>query len=108
MSTNCNEQEGICEVGMTECNVHGEHHHECCPFKSMIDKLNEAFCDATHEVYVDILKEKIHKAWGTQIEKAAEAVFAAKSTDWMAELSKAKAHHDLKDQIKKILSEGKK
>lgn len=114
MNNNCNNEEEVseCKVEMNECDGHDHdhhhHNHEYCPFKSTILKLDEAFCDAIHEIYVDMLKERIHKTWGNQIEKAAEAVFSAKNAEWMADLSKSKAQHELKDQIKKILSEGKK
>ncbi|MBF0297824.1 MAG: hypothetical protein HQK51_03845 [Oligoflexia bacterium] len=116
MNENCHHShhshtdEDVCEIGMTECQCHvnGGHHHKYCPFQKTIDRLNEAYYDAVHEVYVSILKDKIQKAWGTQVEKAAEALCAEKNTDWMAELSKSKAQHDLKDQMKKILSEEKK
>jgi hypothetical protein len=81
---------------------------ECCPVETSIAMWKSAFCDAMHEVQVDILKKKIQGAWGGPMEKAADAILEAMGTKWQSMLANGKAQVDLREKIVKIWSEGKK
>ena len=80
---------------------------ECCPVETAMEKWSGAFCDAMHEVQVDILKKKIQGAWGPQMEKVADAVLEAMGIKWQSMLATGKAKVDLRDKIIKVFSEGK-
>ena len=80
----------------------------CCPVEKSVEKWGGAFCDAMHQVQVDILKEKIRKAWGPQLDKAGDAVVEAMGVQWQTTLTQAKARVDLKEAIKGIFFGAKK
>lgn len=92
----------------TQKTAHEAKSQDCCPLEMMIEKWSDAFCEAKHQVQVEILKEKIRKAWGAQMEKSADAIIEAKGAEWHAMLTKGKAKMELKDRLKQILNEGKK
>ena len=74
---------------------------DCCPVELAAQKWSASFCQAMTEVQVDILKEKIKKAWGPEMEKVGDAVLEAM-------LKRAKAHVDLRENIKKVFLSGQK
>ncbi|MBF0217135.1 MAG: hypothetical protein HQL30_09105 [Candidatus Omnitrophica bacterium] len=80
---------------------------ECCPVESAIEKWNKSFCQAMHEVQVDILKKKIQSAWGPGMEKAADAVMEAMGVKWQSMLAKGRSHVDLREKMVKIWGEKK-
>jgi hypothetical protein len=63
---------------------------------------------AWKEVHVDILKAKILKAWGPQMEKTADAVIEAMGVQWQAMTAQGNAKAQLKQKIVTIFSESKK
>ncbi len=74
----------------------------CCPVEMAVEKWSGSFCQAMTEVQVEILKAKIKKSWGAEMEKVGDAVLESMGAQWQAMLSKAKAHVDLKENIKKV------
>ena len=60
------------------------------------------------EVQVDILKAKIKDAWGSTLEKAADAVLESMGTKWHSMLANSKAEADLREKIVNLWNEGKK
>ena len=81
---------------------------DCCPVELAAQKWSASFCQAMTEVQVDILKEKIKKAWGSEMEKVGDAVLEAMGAQWHAMLKRAKAHVDLRENIKKVFLSGQK
>lgn len=106
MNNQCSTDTGCCE---TE-----NHGGSCametssCPIEKATEMWKGAFCAALKEVKTEILKEKIRKAWGPKLDKAADAVLEAAEAEWQAMLSTGKAKMGLKEKIASILSEGKK
>ena len=66
-----------------------------------------AFCQAMKEVHVDLLKEKIKKAWGAKMDKAADAVVEARGVKWQSMLAEAKAKEEIRTKLQKLWHEGK-
>ena len=102
-----------------KCGGSGEHsscgHEACEKSKSaccQIDHAVEMWTCAGHqawkEVHVDILKAKILKAWGPQMEKTADAVIEAMGIQWQAMTAQGNAKAQLKQKIVTIFSESKK
>lgn len=54
------------------------------------------------EVHIEIMKEKIRKAWGESLEKGADAVIEEMGTHWHSLLAQAKARCDLKQKLMEI------
>ena len=80
----------------------------CCPIEMAAQKWSSSFCTAMQEVQVEILKAKIKKAWGTEMEKVGDAVIETMGAQWQAMLSQAKAHVGLREGIKNVFFSGKK
>ena len=105
-----------CEKSETSCQTHGKAEAECksgpsqncCPIEMAAQKWSGSFCKAMEEVQVEILKQKIKKSWGGEMEKVGDAVLEAMGAQWQAMLSGAKAHVDLRENIKKVFLSGQK
>ena len=67
-----------------------------------------AFFSAMKQVQVDILKSKIQKAWGGQMEKAADAVLEAMGVHWQSMLAQTKAKADLRERLRSLWQQGQK
>jgi hypothetical protein len=80
----------------------------CCQVEQAVEMWTCAGHQAWKEVHVDLLKAKILKAWGPQMEKTADAVIEAMGTQWQAMMAQGKAKTDLKQKIVSIFSEQKK
>lgn len=101
-----------------KCGGSGEHasggHDGCetrkaaCQVEHSVEMWTCAGHQAWKEVHVDILKAKILKAWGPQMEKTADAVIEAMGIQWQAMMSQGKAKEELKQKIVAIFSENKK
>ena len=65
-----------------------------------------AFFSAMMETHKDKLKEKIEAAWGSQMDKVADAVIEAMGKQWQAMLQDAVADKELHEKIGKAFSEG--
>jgi hypothetical protein len=62
------------------------------------------------EVQVEILKAKIHKAWGPMMDKAADALLESMTTSWhakLAEVHAAEAASKFKEKLHALWLEGK-
>ena len=77
----------------------------CCPIQKATEMWTCAFFEAKKQVCVEILKTKIQKAWGSKLDKTADAVLNAMEAEWKAMLAKGKAKMDLKDQMLKVMTE---
>ena len=66
----------------------------------------QAFFTALRQVRVDILKEKIRKAWGKQMESVADEVMEAMEEEWKAFKQKATAREALKAAVAKGFAAG--
>jgi hypothetical protein len=80
----------------------------CCPVDHAVDMWTCAGHRAWKEVHVDLLKARILKAWGPQMEKTADAVIEAMGIEWKAMMTQGKAKADLKQTIASIFIESKK
>ena len=107
--SDCNQSENTCNTHQkdeSECKTN--HAKSCCPIEMTAQKWSDAFCQAMTEVHVEILKQKIKKAWGADMEKVGDAVIETMGAQWHAMLSQAKAHVDLRENIKKVFFSDKK
>jgi hypothetical protein len=107
------------------------HHHEgepqdgcCCgsepegpqdPTEMMVGTWQRAFEQACHEVQVEILKERIRKAWGESMDSIADSVIDLMLKDWQssqgqteAREAKEKAYQTLVDKIMGAYKQGPK
>ena len=99
-----------CETSCTsECDCADS--RECCPTETAGCPV-EAFAElsqcaskqALKEVYVDILKAKIQKAWGARLDKAADIILEAKGAAWEAALARAKAKSEVTEKLSDLFS----
>ncbi|MBF0593650.1 MAG: hypothetical protein HQL22_01635 [Candidatus Omnitrophica bacterium] len=99
----------------SECS--GDHKSECCPITEKVlnpvcvteiavKKLAKAFPYAAHSVMVDIMKEKIRKSWGPKMEKEADAYLKVMEAQWSAAMQSTMSSYELRQDLKKILTEG--
>lgn len=91
--------------GHSECETK---HGTCCPVDRAVDMWSCAGHQAWKEVHVDLLKAKILKAWGPQMEKTADAVIEAMGVEWQAMMAQVKAKAGLKEKIASIFCDNKK
>jgi len=91
-----------CEPAANSCSDHSG----CCPVEMSIERWSGAFCQAMTEVQVDVLKEKIKKAWGPQMDKVGDTIVEAMGVKWHNMLTGAKSQLDLRDKIKDIFVDG--
>ena len=115
MSNKCDVNTGRCEETAqnqggcdASCGCGCQESSSCCPIEKATALWKSSFCQALKEVKVEILKEKIKKAWGAKLDKSADAVLEAAEAQWNAALTKGKADLDLKEKIARIVTEGKK
>ena len=87
-----------------ECETKKE---SCCPVSHAVDMWECAGHRAWKEVHVDLLKARILKTWGPQMEKTADAVIEAMGIEWQAMMTQGKAKADLKQKIASICTESK-
>ncbi len=106
MENKCSTQSGSCETHAQECGP--AQSSSCCPIEKVTGMWACAFQQAMKEVHVDILKAKIHKAWGPKMEKMADAVLETMEVEWQSMLAQGKAKVDLKEKITRIMTEAKK
>lgn len=81
---------------------------EECPVEKSVGMWSQSFFAAMQETQVDILKEKIKKQWGPQMDKTADAVIEAFGVCWQSTLAKAKAQMKLRDDIRSIFEKSSK
>ena len=66
-----------------------------------------AFFQAMKAVQVDLLKAQIQKAWGSKMDKAADAVLEAMGVQWQSMLAQAQAKASVKERLASLWQEGK-
>ena len=98
----CHSSETSCSTSSQEKECSSGSSQDCCPIEMAAQKWSGSFCQAMQETQVEILKQKIKKAWGAEMEKVGDAVIESMGAQWHAMLSKAKAHVDLRENIKKV------
>ena len=64
-----------------------------------------AFFTAMKQVQVEILKQKIQKAWGPKMDKAADAVLEAMGVQWQSMLAQAGAKAQLRQRLSSLWQE---
>ncbi len=96
------EKTGSCETRPSSEDCGNKSAAPCCPVEMAAEKWSASFCQAMKEVQVEILKQKIKKAWGADMEKVGDAVLETMGAQWAAMLSQAKAHVGLRESIKKV------
>ena len=65
-----------------------------------------SFFQAMKELQVELLKAKIQKAWGTKMDKAADAVLEAMGVQWQSMLAQAKAKAQFRERLAGLWQEG--
>ena len=103
-----------CEVEQSSCESTSS---ECCkmcktacggdPLACAQAMWCSAFARAMHDVQVELLKERIKKAWGEKMGKAADKVVEGAGVHWGAMLAQAKTKEDFRDFLQRLWSEGK-
>ena len=78
-----------------------------CPADHAVEMWTCAGHQAWKEVHVELLKTKILKAWGPQMEKTADAVIEAMGVQWQAMMAEGNAKAELKQKIVSIFNEKK-
>ena len=101
------EKTGTCQTTSSQNESKPASSQGCCPIEMAAQKWSGSFCQAMQEVQVEILKQKIKKSWGAEMEKVGDAVIESMGAQWHAMLSQAKAHVDLRENIKKVFLSGK-
>ena len=64
------------------------------------------FC-AMKELQVDIMKEKIKKAWGVKMDKAADVILEAMGTVWQSKLATSQVKADVREKLARLYQQGK-
>ena len=64
-----------------------------------------SFCQAIKEVQVDLLKAKMQKAWGGQMDKAADAVLEAMGVQWQSMVAQAQAKGELRERLRALFQQ---
>lgn len=88
-----------CSCGTSGCS--GE------PMDCAVGMWSCAFFQAMKAVQVDLLKAKIQKAWGSKMDKAADAVLEAMGVQWQSMLAQAQAKASVKERLASLWQEGK-
>ncbi|MBI5208583.1 MAG: hypothetical protein HY927_01260 [Elusimicrobia bacterium] len=98
-----------------------DHHAGCdCPedsssdVEAMVRVWQESFEHAAHDLRVEVLKQKMRKAWGSRMDPIADAVIALMNCEWKAAHGKGdskqreKLFKDLVDKIRAAYDKGPK
>ena len=67
-----------------------------------------SFFQAMKALQVEYLKAKIQKAWGSKMDKAADAVLEAMGTHWQAMVAQAQSKETLRSKLQGLWQEGQK
>ncbi len=107
--SDCNQEDNLCKTERHESDSKPANAKNCgCPIEMAAQKWSEAFCKAMTEVQVEILKQRIKKSWGSEMEKVGDAVIETMGAQWQAVLQQAKAHVGLREEIKNVFFSSKK
>lgn len=114
MGSECSGSSGSCET--SEGSSCGSSRSDCracgtaCggdPIECGIGMWSGSFFHAMKAVQVDILKAKIQKAWGSKMDKAADAVIEAMGAHWQSMLAQAKAKAELHERLRSVWQESR-
>ncbi len=111
MSTNCDTKTSTCDTQSSTdecCPVEQSINQNCCPVEASAKGWNKAFFCAMQQVQVDILKEKIQKAWGPVMDKVADATVEAMGVHWESVMAQANAKKGLHENIASIYQSAQK
>ena len=101
-----------CPVSGCGCSVSGAQGTGCSdPFDNAPEVWGKDTLEAIRQVKLEILREKVRKNMGPQLEKAAEASLQALGTVWqvlLAQSNAAKAKDSFREEIRRIFSDGSK
>lgn len=95
-------------TGHGSCPVCGHSGGIVDPFTNAPDLWLRDVADAIRQVKLEILKGKVQKAFGPQLEKGAEAALSAGGAVWQSLLGlsqAAQAKEDLRERLRKVFSE---
>ncbi len=94
----CETEKGECGGGRCPCGT------ECGgdPIECASGMWTGAFFQAMKQTQVEILKAKIQKAWGSKMDKAADAVLEAMETQWQSMLAQGKAKGTLREKLRSL------
>lgn len=67
-----------------------------------------SFMTALKAVQVELLKERIRKAWGEKMNKVADGVVASMGAQWQSMVAQAQAKGEFRALLEKTWSEGRK
>ena len=110
MSSECStgscETSGESQAGSSRCpcgtNCGGD------PTECAIAMWTCAFFTAMKELQVELIKGKIQKAWGSKMDKAADAVIESMGTQWQSMLAQSQAKAGLRERLHSLWQEGRK
>jgi len=75
---------------------------DCCPIEKSIEKWSDSFCQAVTSLQVEILKQRIKKSCGPQMEQVGDAIVEAMGIQWETMMSQGKSKMKLRADIKNI------
>ncbi|MDD4933188.1 MAG: hypothetical protein PHO89_06965 [Methylacidiphilaceae bacterium] len=97
------EEKSCCQ----ETSCHDEKAEKCHEEGNLVEHIlhmwRSAGCTAWSEVVTEILKEKIRKQWGAELEKGADAFVATMGAGWQAKVAKAKAEAEFRKAVEKAM-----
>ena len=91
--------QGGCPCGTSGCS--GD------PLDCATGMWGSSFMKALQQVQVELLKERVRKAWGAKMEKAADAALDAMGAQWQAMVNKAGAEAQFRQRLAALWQEGK-
>ena len=111
--SNCDPKNGTCEmpqnkpVAADACSSKCACGSDCCsdPATCQMMMLKAAFCEAMKATAVDIMKEKIKKAYGQKLDKAADAVLETMNVKMQSMKAMVKAKENLLAKLQTICDE---
>ncbi|MBI4004115.1 MAG: hypothetical protein HY353_03755 [Candidatus Omnitrophica bacterium] len=98
-STSEQAQCGKCPCGTSGCS--GD------PMDCAIGMWTCSFFEAMKQAQVELLKPKIQKAWGSKMDKAAEAVLEAMGVQWQSMVAQGQAKAELKEKLAALWKESR-
>ena len=111
MGGTCRTSDESCETGAGTCGSSGRK----CPCGSRTCNGDPTECatsmwgcsffQAMKELQVEILKGKLQKAWGSKMDKAADAVIEAMGVQWQSMMAQAKAKAQFRERLTSLWQE---
>ncbi|MBF0330474.1 MAG: hypothetical protein HQL17_00950 [Candidatus Omnitrophica bacterium] len=106
----CDAKTGTCEVPQPNVAANVQGGEKCCEGKECCieNKMKMLMCaahEAKRQVMIEIMKEKIKKAYGKKMEKMADAVMDAMKAKKESMVIKVKAKKAFQDELEAIFKE---